>query len=65
MIEEIRAKIANSLFEFSQHAVARSIRRHISVQEFREAIESGEVIEKYPNDKYGPSCLILGFTRTK
>ena len=21
-----------------------------------------EVIEDYPEDKYGPSCLILGFT---
>jgi hypothetical protein len=34
----------------------------ISVQEIREAIAVGEVIEDYPNDKYGPSCLILGFT---
>lgn len=23
---------------------------------------AGEVIEEYPNDKYGPSCLIFGFT---
>lgn len=22
-----------------------------------------EVIEDYPGDKYGPSCLILGFTK--
>ena len=22
----------------------------------------GEVIEDYPHDKYGPSCLVLGFT---
>ena len=22
------------------------------------------VIEDYPSDKYGPSCLILGFTKT-
>ena len=25
-------------------------------------IEDGKVIEDYPEDKYGPSCLILGFT---
>ncbi|MCF6335624.1 MAG: DUF4258 domain-containing protein [Spirochaetales bacterium] len=24
----------------------------------------GEIIEHYPNDKYGPSCLILGFTKS-
>jgi hypothetical protein len=30
-----------------------------------EAISGGsEIIEDYPEDKYGPSCLILGFTKT-
>lgn len=28
----------------------------------REAIATSEVIEDYPTDKYGPSCLLLGFT---
>jgi hypothetical protein len=32
------------------------------VQELREAIANGEIIEDYPDDKYGPSCLIVGFT---
>ena len=49
-------------FEFSQHAVDQSILRHISVQELRDSIMVGKVIEDYPDDKYGPSCLILGFT---
>ena len=34
--------------------------RRISVQEIRESIATGKVIEDYPDDKYGPSCLILG-----
>ena len=39
--------------------------RDISVAEIEEAISTwGEVIEAYPEDKYGPSCLILGFTST-
>jgi hypothetical protein len=62
-IEEIRKKIAQNQFEFTQHAVDQSILRHISVQELHEAIEHGEIIEDYPHDKYGPSCLILGFTQ--
>ena len=63
MIEDIRAKIAHGQFEFSQHAVDQSILRRIPVQEFREAVANAEIIEDYPNDKYGPSCLILGFTQ--
>ena len=39
--------------------------RQIRVQEIREAIDECEIIEDYPNDKYGPSCLILGFTRSR
>ena len=39
----------------------QAILRRISVQEIREAIGTGKVIEDYPDDKYGPSCLVLGF----
>jgi hypothetical protein len=62
IIEEIRQKIAHDEFEFSEHAVTQSIIRSISVQEIREVITSGEIIEDYPNDKYGPSLLIFGYT---
>jgi hypothetical protein len=57
IIDDIREKIASGQFEFSQHTVDQSIVRHISIQELREAIAVGEVIEDYPDDKYGPSCL--------
>lgn len=62
LIEEIRAKILRNQFEFSQHAVDRAILRRIEVQEMRAAIASGEVIEDYPLDRYGPSCLVLVHT---
>lgn len=62
MIDEIRKKVAADELEFSKHAVDQSIIRRISVQEFREAIASGQIIEDYPDDKYGPSCLIYGTT---
>jgi hypothetical protein len=63
MIKQIRAKIQAGQFEFSKHAVDRSILRVVSVQEIHEAVANGEIIEDYPDDKYGPSCLILGFTQ--
>jgi len=57
MIEEIRKKVAQNKFEFSQHAVDQTIQRRISVQELHEAVAVGEIIEDYPEDKYGPSTL--------
>jgi hypothetical protein len=55
IIEDIRQKMAKNQFEFSQHAVDQSIIRGVSVQELREAMTNGVMIEDYPNDKYGPS----------
>lgn len=63
LVEEIRGKIASDQFEFSKHAVDQSIMRSIRVQEIKEAIATGQVIEDYPDDKYGPSCLISGLTQ--
>jgi hypothetical protein len=62
MIGEIKHKFANEEFEFSKHAADQSILRGIAVKEIREAVSAGEIIEDYPFDKYGPSCLIFGFT---
>ena len=62
---KIRRKFAEEQFEFSKHAVDQSILRQIRVQEVREAITNGQVIEDYPEDKYGPSCLICGSTQAQ
>ncbi len=65
IIVGIAAKIRSRNYEFSKHAVDQSIIRNISVSEIEEAISyKALVIEDYPNDKYGPSCLILGYTKT-
>src|SRR5437764_568509 len=63
-LHAIRRKVADGQFEYSQHAVDQSIRRQITVKELQEAIATGEIIEDYPNDKYGPSCLIFGTSNT-
>ena len=62
LISSIRRKFNQNQFEFSKHAADRMILRFITISELREAINNGEVIEDYPQDKYSPSCLILGFT---
>ena len=62
MINKIIEKIRTGLYEYSQHAVDQSVVRIISTKEVQEAIERGKIIENYPDDKYGPSCLIYGKT---
>jgi len=52
-------------FEFSRHAFRRAVERNISEQEIREAGARAEVIENYPDDKYSPSALLLGFTAAR
>ena len=61
-MDEVRDKIFTDQFELSKHAVDQSITRRIGMQELRDAVAAGEVIEDYPNDKYGPSCLVFGTT---
>src|SRR4051812_5496693 len=65
LIDDLRAKVAADQFEFSEHALSQSLARAITVAEVRAAIASGVVIEDYPADKYGPSCLVLGWTPSR
>ena len=60
-IEEICRQL--SLGEFSRHAFQRAVERNISEQEIKEMAENAKIIEDYPDDKYYPSCLLLGFTK--
>lgn len=50
-------------YVLTDHASDRTIKRDIDDFEIEEAVIAGEVIEDYPDDKYGPSCLILGVTQ--
>ena len=61
-IFDIRTKLAAGQFEFSRHAFKRVVERNITETEIRAAGSNAELIEDYPDDKYSPSCLVLGFT---
>jgi hypothetical protein len=62
-IEDIRVKIEEGEYRFSDHAVKSIIKRSIERIEIEEVVLSGEIIEEYPDDKYSPSCLIYGKTK--
>lgn len=61
-LTQIRQQLDSGDYEFSRHAFKRAIERNISEQEIREAGRAAIVVESYPDDKYSPSCLLLGFT---
>jgi hypothetical protein len=64
MIKAIQDKIRTQQYELSRHALDKSIRCDISIAEFEDALlGAAEIIEDDPDDKYGPSCLLLGITR--
>ena len=65
LLDDIRIKIERQQYEFSKHAVDQSILRKVTVTELEEAMTgAAQLIEDYPEDKYGPSCLILGNTKS-
>ena len=61
-LEDVRTQLSLGLFEFSRHAFKRAVERNISEQEIKQAGQGADLIENYPDDKYSPSCLLLGFT---
>jgi len=65
IVDELLGKVSRGEFEFSQHAVDQMMLRRIRVYEVREAFATAALIEDYPDDKYGPSCLVLGFTQAE
>jgi hypothetical protein len=50
---------------FRVHAIRRMFQRQISVQDVRDVLTAGEVIEDYPDDFPFPSRLMLGWSGTR
>jgi len=62
MVEIIRKRVEQGDYRLTIHAFERCVERNISPDEMKHVMMSGEIIENYPADKYGPSCLIFGVT---
>lgn len=61
-IANIRKAFVENNFRYTKHGTEQRINRHITGEEIKQAIFTGEIIENYPTDKYGPSCLVYGKT---
>ena len=64
IIDSIKDTILKGEYRYSEHVIKRMIKRFIERFEVEEAIITGEIIEEYPDDKYSPSCLIYGKTKS-
>ncbi len=56
-IEPIQVIAQAAELLFTDHAVRQMAKRSIIDTEVVEALLSGQIIEEYPDDKYGPSSL--------
>jgi len=63
VLDLIREQIRSDNYEFSIHAEREREDEHILVEELEQSVASGELLEDYPDDPRGHSCLILGFTQ--
>jgi hypothetical protein len=62
MIEEIRGAAKKRIL-YLPHALRQMLRpaRIISAEDIRQVIHNGSMVENYPDDPRGRSCLMLGF----
>jgi hypothetical protein len=62
-IEWIVSKIYNDDYVFSQHADKERMNDDLMIFEVEESMIAGSILESYPDDKRGDSCLVVGFTK--
>lgn len=62
MVEAVRLAAGKKVL-FLPHAIRQMSRpeRMITPQEVEQVVITGELVENYPQDHRGPSCLVLGF----
>ncbi|AEM78214.1 DUF4258 domain-containing protein [Thermoanaerobacter wiegelii] len=59
-IKTIKKLILKGQWFLSEHALDRLIERNLRISDVLVSILNGEIIETYPEDPRGYSCLVLG-----
>jgi hypothetical protein len=60
--EFIAIQVESQSYEISLHADDERISDELTIFQLESALLDCEVIESYPNDPRGESCLVIGFT---
>jgi hypothetical protein len=56
----IRDQAAAGNVHVTRHALGEMTSRGISLEELREILTTGEILENYPGHQRGPCCLVKG-----
>lgn len=54
---------SDSNIKWAKHCFERMQERDISINDVESCLQTGEIIEDYPDDFPHPSCLIFGYTK--
>jgi len=60
LFDTIKKKVKSGNYRYTIHGFERCVEREISPDEVESVLLTGEIIESYTDDKYGPTCLIYG-----
>lgn len=64
-IEEIKEKVKRDKYEITFYAEKERYTEDITISGLETTISNGEILEDYPNDPRGPSCLVLGYSQNR
>ena len=54
---------SDSNIKWAKHCLERIQERDIGISDVESCLQTGEIIEDYPDDFPHPSCLIFGYTK--
>ncbi len=54
---------SDSNIKWAKHCLERMQERNININDVESCLQTGEIIEDYPDDLPHPSCLIFGYTK--
>ena len=64
-IAQLQNCIKTEKYEISLHAHKERCNEEIAIADIEKAVLQGEIIEHYPEDKRGASCLISGYSNKR
>jgi Domain of unknown function (DUF4258) len=64
-LSSIRDQASREALRVTQHAQEEMSAEDITLDDTLEALQSGQILENYPEHRRGPCCLVCGYTRQR